>query len=162
MKITKLQAAKNQLNIAVYLYFNDMDLVSVHTLAWAARNIVYDLWKKKRIRKHPLDIMKTGYRDSYEIIIRQAQNFFKHAGEYWDHKKKFDLSEHLTENLLYDAISRYYSLNKRLSNHMKIFNSYFYLKNFDKIENKKIKKIVEKHKSSTIPSKSDFYKGFTS
>lgn len=160
MNITKLEAVKRQLNISIYLYFNDLDLVSAHTLAWASRNILYDLWKLKNTKESPIDIIKTNYRESYETIIRKAQNFFKHAGEKWDEFKKFEFSEILTENLLYDTISRYYSITKILTNHMKIFNSYFYIKNKDKIENQNIKKIVEKYNYSTIPEKIDFYKSF--
>jgi len=79
MEITKLLAAEKQINISVYLYFNNMDLISAHSLAGAARNIVYDLCKSKNILDNPLNITKKSYKKSYEIYIRKAQNFFKHA-----------------------------------------------------------------------------------
>jgi hypothetical protein len=49
MKITKIEAAKRQLNIAIYLFFSDYDLISTHTLSAAARGILYDLAKKENI-----------------------------------------------------------------------------------------------------------------
>ncbi len=40
MKILKLEAAKNQLETAIKLYFQDADPISIHTLA--------DFWEIKR------------------------------------------------------------------------------------------------------------------
>ena len=139
---------------------NNLDIISAHTLAWASRNIVFDLVKSKKIKKRPLDIIKKWYKQSYETYIRKAQNFFKHAQQFGDDKKIFDFDEKLTETLLYDAINMYYMLSKKLTNHMKIFNSYYYLKHFDEIENQKILKIVEKKLKLynwIIPSKLDYY-----
>jgi len=39
LKISKLDAAKRQLETAIRLYFNEADPVSVHTLAGAAHTI---------------------------------------------------------------------------------------------------------------------------
>lgn len=159
MKITKLEAALKQINIAIYLYFNELDLISVHTLAWASRTIMFDLCKYKRIKTTSLSIMNKNYRESYEIFIRKAQNFFKHAAEKDDYKKDFDFKEDMTESILYDAISFYILYTWNQSNHMKIYNSYYYLKNSKNIEDTKIRQIVEKQLQSIkkLPNKKDFY-----
>ena len=48
--ITKLDAARRQLNQAIWLLFEDRDVVSIHTLACAATTILNDVAKAKKIR----------------------------------------------------------------------------------------------------------------
>ncbi len=160
MKITKIEAAKNQLNIAIHLFFSDYDLISTHTLSAAARWILYDLAKKENISPN-LWVIKKWYRQSYEIFIRKAQNFFKHAGERDDSKNtSFDLQEDMTEMLLYEAITLYLALSWELTTHMKLFKSFYFLKNYEKIESEKIKEIITNQKKdfwNKIPDKKEFY-----
>jgi hypothetical protein len=40
MQISKIDAAQSQLNTAIELYLHEFDLLSVHTLAWAAFSIL--------------------------------------------------------------------------------------------------------------------------
>lgn len=158
MEVSKLEAVKRQLNIAIYLYFNDMDLVSCHTLVGAARNILFDFFKIKNINFKPVSIISKLKKKHYENWLRGAQNFFKHASAE-DQIKKFDLKEEMTENLLYDAISRYQKLEVP-SAHMQIFISYFLLKNRDDIsENSyllQIQDILSAFQNKT-PRKQEFY-----
>lgn len=159
LEITKIDAARNQLNIAIYLYFNDMDLVSCHSLVWAARTIVFDLSKAKNIKEKPIDFIEKSYREIYEVHLRKAQNFFKHAAERWDDKKVFELDENLTQTLMYDAIVMYNSLWNDLTKHMIIFLSYYYSIHKNDLKNQKIKSIVDKitSKLKNISSKKDYY-----
>lgn len=46
LKISKLDAAKRQLETAIRLYFNEADPISIHTLAGAAHTILSDINKK--------------------------------------------------------------------------------------------------------------------
>ena len=160
MKVTKIEAAKKQLNIAIYLYFSDYDIISTHTLSAAARWILYDLAKKENISPN-LWVIKKWYRQSYEIFIRKAQNFFKHAGEIRDSKDtSLEFSEDMTQMLLYEAITLYLALTWELTTHMKLFKSFYFLNNFNKIESENIKKIVKKQKkefNNRIPNKKEFY-----
>lgn len=158
MEISKLEAVKRQLNIATYLYFNDMDLVSAHTLTWAARNILFDLFKIKWLKYKPVSIIKKLRKKSYENWLRWAQNFFKHASKA-DEIKVFNLEEEMTENLLYEAISRYQMIDEP-SGHMKLFISYFFIKNKDDIDDATTKIVIEnilKNFKNRTPSKSEFY-----
>ena len=45
--VAKLDAAKRQLETAIRLYFSNGDPISIHTLAGAAYNIVWDVNKKR-------------------------------------------------------------------------------------------------------------------
>ena len=41
--ITKLEAAKRQLDCALELFFDEKDAVPIHTLACAAHQVIYDI-----------------------------------------------------------------------------------------------------------------------
>jgi hypothetical protein len=43
MKISKLDAAQRQMDAAIFIYFHDVDPVSVHTLVGAAHILLTDL-----------------------------------------------------------------------------------------------------------------------
>jgi hypothetical protein len=82
-QISKLDAARRQLEIAIFLFFQDADPVAVHTLAAAARGLLGDLAKARGLRGH-LDaaiqeVVRPERREEVQALLRQAQNFFKHA-----------------------------------------------------------------------------------
>lgn len=164
MRINKILAAEKQLNIAIFLYFNDYDLVSAHTLAGAARNIVFDLCKLEWIKERGIDLININYKEKYEWHLRKWQNFFKHASNPKDKNETFELKESDTEIIIYDAINLYYSLTKKLTNHMKIYNSYFFIRNKENVNSLKIKKMIEEQiiqKYDWIPDKKTYYEGIT-
>ena len=51
--VTKIDAARRQLATAIDLWFNDKDAVSIHTLAYAAYDVIHGL-SKRRGRKQSL------------------------------------------------------------------------------------------------------------
>jgi len=79
--ITKLEAAKRQLHMAIKLWFADADAVSVHTLACAAHQIVHDINSNRKGSDLLLDsaLIKDEFRRDYVNEMRKAMNFFKHA-----------------------------------------------------------------------------------
>jgi argininosuccinate synthase len=46
--VTKIEAARRQLNTAIELWFNDGDPVSIHTLASSAHQIIHDLNRRNK------------------------------------------------------------------------------------------------------------------
>ena len=98
-KITKLEAAQRQLRTACRLFFQDADSVSVHTLAWAAHEIL------EKHPKSPGSFLFDLADESPEVSkarkeLTEARNFFKHY-----HKtplKTFKFIENLNEWLLID------------------------------------------------------------
>jgi hypothetical protein len=79
--VSKLDAAKRQLDCGISLWAADKDAVSIHTLTGAAHEIVSDL-NKKRGNKHPLfdaDFVKDEYREEFRKLMRKDIMFFKHA-----------------------------------------------------------------------------------
>jgi hypothetical protein len=82
-KIDKLNAARRQLNTAIYLWFNHGDAVSIHTLACSAHQIVHDINRKRGGRDLLYDslIFKDEYRKEAINYLKQDYNFFKHANK---------------------------------------------------------------------------------
>ena len=80
--ISKLDAARRQLESAIFLYFNEADPVSIHTLTAAAYNILKDLSAKRIgsamfVKGLILNFIKEEYRDEMHKKIYEAENFFK-------------------------------------------------------------------------------------
>ena len=82
LRISKIDAARRQLDCAIELWFHDKDEVSIHTLAAAAYQIIHDL-KEHRGEPQPLlydaDLIKDEYRSKWINLLKKPVNFFKHA-----------------------------------------------------------------------------------
>lgn len=83
MTIGKLDAARRQLQTAITLWFNDGDPVSVHTLAFAAYEIIHSVSLKRNPNRPDLlfdsDWIKPEHQKEANDLLRKPANFFKHA-----------------------------------------------------------------------------------
>jgi hypothetical protein len=89
--VSKLDAAKRQIKVAVRLFFERMDLIAIHTLAAAAQEILIDLGRRRGVNSifKGGTYLKPEYRKEFETLFRGAQNFFKHADRDPEEKLKF-------------------------------------------------------------------------
>lgn len=105
LQIGKLEAANRQLNFAVRLFFSCGDPVCVHTLAGAASILLADLVEHHAPSKswdRNVQAANELSASNYFNILRNAQNFLKHARI--DPKAILDFNEVETEELLILAI----------------------------------------------------------
>lgn len=82
LHFTKVQVAQTQLKTAIRLWFHDGDPVSIHTLAYAAYEIIHFVSKKRnRTKQLIFDTLsvKEEYRSKWAKTIKEHANFFKHA-----------------------------------------------------------------------------------
>lgn len=81
MKVTKLDAARRQLKTAIELWANDGDPVSIHSLAFAAHQIIHDLNRRNGGPTLLLDepSIRPEKKNEFANLIKQDANFFKHA-----------------------------------------------------------------------------------
>ncbi len=81
IRVSKLDAARRQLDCAIELWFADQDAVSIHTLAAAAHQIIYDINKKRGGRDLFFDsiVIRDEYRGEFVALVKKDMNFFKHA-----------------------------------------------------------------------------------
>lgn len=81
-RITKLDAATRQLNVAISLLFDNSDVIAVHTLAIASSNIFSDILDKKLPGKSWREKLRIDHGLSHAQVRRvmhEAWNFFKHG-----------------------------------------------------------------------------------
>jgi hypothetical protein len=82
IKVSKIDAARRQLDTAIELWFYDKDPVSVHALARAAYEIIHDINQKKGGGVDLLFdsvVIKDEYQKEWAAVLKAPGNFFKHA-----------------------------------------------------------------------------------
>jgi hypothetical protein len=82
LAITKLDAARRQLETAIILWFHDADPVSVHTLAMAAHAILRAFNRKRGgepMLGDPSSRIRPGFEKEYADVVAKSSNFFKHG-----------------------------------------------------------------------------------
>jgi hypothetical protein len=92
IRLTKSEAARRQLRMAIKLWFMEEDPVSIHTLAQAAHEIIHTLFKRKGLEDllFDSDLIKDEYRKDWSRRLKADANFFKHADKDPDTEREFD------------------------------------------------------------------------
>jgi hypothetical protein len=128
-KIDKLDAARRQLNTAIYLWFNHGDAVSIHTLACSAHQIVHDINRKQGGRDLLYDslIFKDEYRQEAINHLKQDYNFFKHANK--DPSAILEFDTIITELFMMFTSLGLEILGQSPDEVRGAFNIYFFLRN---------------------------------
>lgn len=117
IKISKLDAAKRQLETVIRLYFSSGDPVSIHTLAAAAYNVIRDVTAKRgaepmMLKDQMIEYVKPEYKQMFREKVNEAENFFKHADR--DHEATLDFNPDMSELLILDACLQYQRLTGEL------------------------------------------------
>jgi len=134
LKISKLDAAKRQLETAIILYFHEADPVSIHALASAGYDVLNDLNRRTggtpmMIKDRFINEIKPEHRKMLLAKINKARNFFKHASR--DSDTSLDFSPGQSELLLLDACDKYRQISNEFPPLFKLFRSWYMLKHPD-------------------------------
>jgi len=131
IKISKLDAAKRQLETAILLYFNSADPVSIHTLTGAAHGILSDLIEDKGgsslIKLSVKTLIKKEYQKEVGGKITLARNHFKHANQNPDFV--LDFNPEGNDIFLHDACTMYQALTSERIPYLDIFIFWYVLHN---------------------------------
>jgi len=122
MIITKLDAARRQMDAAIGLYFDEGDEVSIHTLVGAARLLIANLSSAAKQETILEKFIRPEKLLEFEKAIRAPQNFLKHADK--DPDATLDLDPHATELLLLIEVEAYRGLTGGITDAMNIFQTY--------------------------------------
>lgn len=120
--ISKLDAAKRQLDSAIALFFHSGDVISIHTLASASYDLLKALCDKNGINNYMVkneSFVREDKKMEFRQAINKAQNFFKHADR--DHNSILEFSPEFSEYFLWDATHMYSQLT---SEHPPLFMLY--------------------------------------
>ena len=131
IKISKLDAAKRQLETAILLYFNSADPVSIHTLTGAAHGILTNLIENKGGSSLIKLYVKTYIKKEFQIEIGKkitlARNHFKHANQNPDFV--LDFNPEGNDIFLHDACTMYQALTSERIPYLDIFISWYVMHN---------------------------------
>ena len=112
LDISKLDAAKRQLEVYIRLYFHNGDPVAQHTLAAASFGVIRDLNKQRGGTPTAEELMFQNVKPEHHRLLREkvneAQNFFKHADR--DHGATLEFHPDSTEFMALDACAKYFEL----------------------------------------------------
>lgn len=124
ISITKLDAARRQLETAIILWFHEGDPVSIHTLVAAAYQILYDLNKKCGGASMMKDakIIRPECMKEWHQIFTKWQSFFKHANK--DPLDTLLFPPQVTRNFMLDAIAKYEEMLHEKRPLFRLFNFY--------------------------------------
>jgi hypothetical protein len=89
MIVTKLDAARRQLQTAIELWVDDRDPVSIHTLAYAAYQVIHDLNRHAKGAPLLLDsaYIRPEMKQEFVNRVKSDAVFFKHADDRQKGKK---------------------------------------------------------------------------
>ncbi len=120
--VTKIDAAKRQIECAIGLWFAGADPISIHTLTAAARRLLLDLsiHRKKSLGLFDTELyIVPGKEKEYKKAIRKAETFFKHANDDPDATLKFNPDA--TDYYLLDCCDSFSRLSDSTSDLMSAF-----------------------------------------
>jgi hypothetical protein len=131
--ITKLEAAKRQLNCALELFFDEKDTVSIHTLACAAHQVIYDINRDQNGPELLFDYQDTS--DSNEKVTKKLlhsqYNFFKHADNDPCPNCGIRFSSDISEIFLLSSVIGIYYLEGTINGLQRAFINYIHVNNGD-------------------------------
>ena len=112
--MTKLEAARRQLDCAIRLYLNEEDLAAVHTLTWAALTILRDLTVATGRDGRSRAFGSVGL-----DIDRRAANFLKHANKDPE-ASLLDIEAFIPEFVFREAVLLYKDLAGEITQEMDV------------------------------------------
>jgi hypothetical protein len=120
--LTREAIAEGQLESAILLWFLEKDIVSIHTLAVAASEVLNGIGSKQG---KPTIIGRNLKRlpKSQQKRLTKAQNFFKHAST--DPNMGLRFAPELSELVMYDAVRSFGKIFRRITPLMRAFAARF-------------------------------------
>jgi hypothetical protein len=108
LRLHKIEAARRQIESAIWLWFVDADMISVRTLTGAAHRLILDLAELWGVTAFPFTAgyfpARTG--KDKKSATPNAETYFKNAKQ----GEMYELSEAWTELYLFDAVMAYTNL----------------------------------------------------
>ena len=125
LQLTKFDVAERQLNQAILLFFDEQDPVSVHTLAEAAAQVLYDIRELTGASSiaRDSDRIRPEFRKEWLAAIFSSRNFFKHADIDKDAVHTF--KEEFNHYSLLDGVNMYLSAKKAWTPETMVYLAWF-------------------------------------
>lgn len=124
IKVSKLDAARRQLDSAIQLWFSSGDPVAIHTLVCAAYQVIQDIGDKNGDRSfHLVEVIRARVSperlEEAMNLIKKPQMFFKHANR--DPYAILEFDPLMSEALMYFSIFALKSLGEQIGDYQTAF-----------------------------------------
>jgi hypothetical protein len=132
ISVSKLDAAKREIEHAIRMFFNDGDTVVLHLVASSAYQILRDLGKHQKHKSNRDDFLEHVKKDKRKFVsakLNAAYNFFHHADK--DSEKTIVFNPELTQFVMWDSVLIYSTLSQEETGLMQSYKLWFYLKHKD-------------------------------
>jgi predicted HTH domain antitoxin len=126
--LSKFDAAERQLLMAIRLFFEGADPVSIHTLAEAASQILYDIREQFGARSMARDnpFIREDKKKEWLQILFKSRNFFKHADR--DQDEVHEFNDEANDFAIFEAIHLYATIKNKRVPETFLFEIWFALK----------------------------------
>jgi len=135
--IGKVDVVAAQLSEAIRLFFEQRDLIVVHTLVASAHQILFDLGKKQGVESQIKSLDNLRDDDVQELLrgVNYPYNFFKHADR--DPEAKIDVGPlfQFTADYLMDGVLMLQTIAGSLPIHARIYWAWFVSYYHEQFEN---------------------------
>lgn len=163
VSVSKIDAAKRQLNTAIIMYFNDMDFISTHAVAAGSLQVVTDLAEKQKQKvgiEDFVSIIRDDRKEEFKHLLRKPQNFIKHANWKNDEKATLEYNPETLDYFIFIACQAYEQYTNTSTPEIKIFMGWICLRNTEILVDGKYKqsilKYIDKFGTPNINNKSLF------
>jgi hypothetical protein len=127
LRLTKFDVAERQLNQAIALFFGGGDPVSIHTLAEAAAQVLYDIRSQHGGTSLTRDsnLIREEKKKEWLSYVFRSRNFFKHADR--DANATHEFKDTFNHFSLLDATNLYLTAKKAWTPESLLYFSWFAL-----------------------------------
>jgi len=161
MQVSKLDAARRQIDTAITLFFHERDPVSIHTLTAAGYEVLRDLNAKRGgspmlVKEKLVDWVPEEHKAKVQKKLNEAENFFKHADR--DPEKLLRFNPEASEFMLWDCCLKYHQLTGEVTPHMWAYRFWFSVKNPDflRVPSETLALLGEASSTLSMTSKQEF------
>jgi hypothetical protein len=142
--VAKLDAAKRQLGTAIRLFFEERDVIAIHTLASAAQELLSDLLKAgggRSLYEELPQWIEPEHVADFRKALRKPQNFFKHADR--DPTSSLRFPPAMTEYALFDCVWMYQRLTGYNTRESFAFGAWFHFQHPDVLQHGRMREELE-------------------
>ena len=160
-KVTKIDAVKRHLDVAIKLFFEDEDPIPIYSISAASHTILKDLVKhrtgKKAVFDDWMDLYIKPEKMGYALtLFASKRNFLKHANKDPD-KTIEELKPELVEMELFFCCATFFQLGEKLTDRMAIYWSWLMAQQPNLFIVEKMKDDFERLEQTGLPMMSKEY-----
>jgi len=140
VELSKIQVIKEQINEAIWMFFNRRSSVAIHAIVGGAHQALHDLTDREAsMIKNDSAALNSGKGSEWYTRLNKEYNFLKHAKSDKGETIKFDPLLHTF--YLVDCLYMYRKLTGEKLHNQTVFDAWFALSNPNTIGSERIREL---------------------